>query len=98
MDSICEIEHINKFPTSNNTWEEKKTKIKTEFEVRKFQAGDVFGHQEIFEFEIEKFKELEDPSKPPSEPIMRKCRVRTLDEDCEVYYVNSNDFNKINCK
>ncbi len=52
MESIVEIEHLVKFPTSYNTWEVKKTKSFADFEVRKFHAGEVFGHQEVIEFEI----------------------------------------------
>jgi len=36
MESIVEIEHQVKFPTSYNTWEVKKTKSLADYEVRKF--------------------------------------------------------------
>jgi hypothetical protein len=52
MESIVEIEHQVKYPTSYNTWEVKKTKSLADYEVRKFHAGEVFGHQEVIEYEI----------------------------------------------
>lgn len=71
--------------------------MRADFEVRKFHAGEMFGHQEVVEHGLQTLYEQENPGESKKGPINRKSRVVTL-EDCELYYVNSVNFNDINCK
>lgn len=44
MITQIDLDNVNKFPLSNNSWEIKHTKLHLEFPVRKFYQGELFGH------------------------------------------------------
>lgn len=64
MISQVELEFVNKCPTGFNSWEVKTTKMLVQFPVRKFTAGEVFGHQELVELLRQRQFELDNPDLP----------------------------------
>lgn len=61
MESVIEIDHINRLPIGKHSSEQITTKFKVGYQVKKFVSGQIFGHQEIIEQGLQKQRELEFP-------------------------------------